>query len=131
MIDDLLENVLRWSKSTPNGIPHDAVYVGKRNYQVGEFNSHYGHRHTEENKKLIGSKSVNRNWNRPTNYSGAKNPRAKKVLVEVDGVSKTYDCLKDFHDDYKLIPYSTLKTMARKEMSYDKWKNVKVKYDIV
>ena len=131
MVDNLIEDITKWAKSTPNDLPNDAVYIGRKNSQVGEFNSHFGHRHTEDTKKLIGSKSVNRNWNRPTQYGGAKNPRAKRVEVEVNGVIKTYACLKEFYEEYKQIPYSTLKQLARKEMNSEKWKNVKVRYAVI
>jgi len=79
---------------------------------VGSNNTMYGKKHTEETKKLIGSKSVNRNWNKP-NHFGVNNPRAKKVLVEIGSIKKHYDCLKDFYDVYKIVPYSTLKYIAR------------------
>jgi group I intron endonuclease len=79
---------------------------------VGSNNTMYGKKHTEETKKLIGSKSVNRNWNKP-NHFGSKNPNAKKVLVESDSGKKYYDCLKDFYNECKKAPYSTLKSIAR------------------
>jgi hypothetical protein len=78
---------------------------------VGENNPMFGKKHTEETKALIGSKSVNRNWNKPNHY-GSKNPNAKKVLVEYDGIEQNYDCLKDFYNTISDIPYSTLKSIA-------------------
>lgn len=82
-----------------------------RNSMVGENNPMFGKKHTEETKALIGSKSVNRNWNKPNHY-GSKNPNAKKVLVECDGIKQNYDCLKDFYNTISDIPYSTLKSIA-------------------
>jgi group I intron endonuclease len=52
---------------------------------VGSNNTMYGKKHTEETKKLIGSKSVNRNWNKP-NHFGSKNPNAKIEFVIEDWV---------------------------------------------
>ena len=55
--------------------------------------------------------------------SGSNNPTAKKALVD----GKEYDCLKDALVDYPHIPYSTLKSMARKG-TYNKFHKVKVEY---
>jgi len=79
---------------------------------VGFNNPMYGKKHTEETKTLIGSKSINRNWNKP-NHFGVNNPNAKKVLIESSTEKKYYDCLKDFCNEFKIAPYSTLKTIAR------------------
>jgi group I intron endonuclease len=79
---------------------------------VGENNPMFGKKHTEKTKLLIGSKSVNRNWNKPNHY-GSKNPNAKKVLIECNGIKEEYDCLKDFFSNNSDIPYSTLKSIAR------------------
>jgi len=92
----------------------------------GKNNPMFGKKHSEKTKKLIGSKSVNRNWNKP-NHKGEKNPRAKIVLVEMDGVNKQYNCLKNFAEEVKIIPYSTLKNIA-KDGRYSKKYNLKISY---
>lgn len=92
----------------------------------GVNNPMYGKKHTEETKKLIGSKSINRNWRKP-NHKGEKNPRAKSVLVEMDGTIKKYSCLKYFAQECQNIPYSTLKYIARKEIFSKKY-NLKISY---
>ena len=78
----------------------------------GKNNPMYGKKHSEETKRIIGSKSVNRNWNKP-NHKGEKNPRAKKVLVEMDNLVNQFNCLKTFANSIKNIPYSTLKSIAK------------------
>jgi group I intron endonuclease len=75
-------------------------------------NPMWGKKHSEETKALIGSKSVNRNWNKP-NHFGSNNPNAKKVLVEIKSTKRYYDCLKDFYNESKIAPYSTLKSISR------------------
>lgn len=54
--------------------------------------------------------------------SGSKNPRAKSV--EING--KFYQCLKDALVDYSHIPYSSLKTAAKRGNS--KLYNLRIKY---
>lgn len=97
-----------WGKLTPS-----ERRTARQWSKIPSF-SMLGKHHTEVTKKLIGSKSVNRHWGRKTTINGHNNPKAKKVLVVVDGVEKYYDCLKYFHDEYSYIPYSTLKGMARR-----------------
>lgn len=92
----------------------------------GSNNPMFGRKHSDETKKLIGSKSVNRNWHHP-DFFGAKNPKAKKAIVEHNGVIKNYDCLKDACDDFN-ISYSSLKTIAKSKTNYSKKHNIKVKY---
>jgi len=92
----------------------------------GKNNPMFGKKHSKKTKKLIGSKSVNRNWNKP-NHKGEKNPRAKIVLVEMDGVNKQYNCLKNFAEEVEIIPYSTLKNIA-KDGRYSKKYNLKISY---
>ena len=125
-MDDLLEDLKLWAKSYKDEIPEDAIACGNHQ-QVGELNSHYGKKHTEETKRLIGSKSKNRNWAPAelTAHYGADNGKAKRVEVTVNGQVKFYDCLKDFHNEHKEIPYSSLKWMAQKEKSS---RGVSVKY---
>lgn len=48
--------------------------------------------------------------------SGSNNPRARRA--EVNG--KVYDCLKDALVDYPEVPYSTLKSYARKSSAKNK-----------
>ncbi len=124
-MDDLLEDLKIWAKSYKDEIPSDACNCGYN--QKGEFNSHYGIKHSEETKKLIGSKSKNRNWApaEVTAHYGSDNGRAKKVEVEINGEVKHYNCLKDFFNEYKKIPYSSLKWMAQKEKSS---RGIKIKY---
>jgi len=91
-----------------------------------------GRTHTEETKQLIGSKSVNRNWNRPTNYGGSNNPRARKAIVtDMNDNTVIYECLKDICNDYSQIPYSTLKGLVKRKNNYsEKW-GINVKwYDV-
>lgn len=117
-MDDLLENFKIWAKTYDNVIPEDAIKCGKQS-QAGEFNSHFGKKHTEETKRRIGAKSVNRNWapSEITAHHGADNGRAKSVEVNIDGSIKIYGCLKDFYNEYKIIPYSSLKWMAQTQKS--------------
>jgi|13_taG_2_1085334.scaffolds.fasta_scaffold00541_3 group I intron endonuclease len=78
----------------------------------GENNPMYGRKHSEETKKRIGFKSVNRNWRKPNHY-GANNPKAKKAIIIKNGVETEYQCLKDFWEENKNIPYATLKSLAQ------------------
>lgn len=91
----------------------------------GKNNPMFNRKHTEETKKKIGSKSVNRKWNKP-NHNGQKNPRAKKVLVECNGYSKEYNCLVDFSIESGLN-YSSLKSIA-KDGRFSKKYNLKIIY---
>jgi group I intron endonuclease len=93
---------------------------------VGSNNPMYGKKHTEETKSLIGSKSVNRNWNKP-NHFGLNNPNAKKVLVESSTEKKYYDCLKNYYNECKIVPYSTLKSIA-KAGRFSKKYEIKITY---
>lgn len=93
---------------------------------LGKNNPMFGKKHTEETKKLIGSKSVNRNWNKP-NFHKEKNPRAKKVLIEIDGEKKEYECLKTFSEEYKKLSYSMLKYLAQKQ-KFSKKHKIKIQY---
>jgi len=83
-----------------------------RKDMTGQNNPMFGKKHSEETKKKIGTKSVDRNWKKP-NHFGAKNPRAKKVLVEYENNIEYYECLKDFYDKNKSVSYSMLKYLAR------------------
>ncbi len=116
-MDDLLEDIRTWSKSHKDELPQDAKWCGKS--QNGIFNSHYGKKHSEETKKMIGSKSINRNWAPAelTAHYGSDNGRAKRVEVTINNEIKIYECLIDFYNEHKLIPYSSLKWMAQKEKS--------------
>ena len=67
-----------------------------------------GKKHSDETKKLIGSKSVNRNWGRKTSVVGHNNPMAKECYVN----GKHYQCLKYFWYENQNIPYSSLKSAA-------------------
>ena len=68
-----------------------------------------GKKHSEETKKLIGSKSVDRNWGRKTSVVGHNNPMAKECYVN----GKHYQCLKYFWYENQNIPYSSLKGAAK------------------
>jgi hypothetical protein len=116
-MDDLLEDIKTWSKTHKDEMPQDVKWCGKS--QKGVFNSHYGKKHSEETKKIIGSKSTNRNWAPAelTAHYGSDNGRSKKVEVTINNEIKIYECLMDFYNEYKLIPYSSLKWMAQKEKS--------------
>jgi group I intron endonuclease len=92
----------------------------------GSNNPMLGKKHSENTKKIIGSKSVNRNWHKP-NHHGKNNPRAKRVEVTIDANKYVYECLKDFSDEIKYIPYSTLKRIAR-DGRYSKKYNLKITY---
>lgn len=94
----------------------------------GSNNPMFGKKHSDETKKKIGLKSVNRNWTGPkTDYSGGKNPNAKKVIIFIGEQSLIYDCLKDFYNENQHIPYSTLKNIARNGR-YSKRYNLKIVY---
>jgi hypothetical protein len=125
-MDDLLEDLKLWAKSYKDEIPDDAIVCGNHN-QSGQLNSHYGIKHSEETKRLIGSKSKNRNWAPAelTAHYGSDNGKAKKVEVQINGEVKHYECLKDFYNEHKQIPYSSLKWMAQKGKSS---RGVSVKY---
>ncbi len=96
----------------------------KRN-KFGENNPMWQKKHSEETKKLIGSKSINRNWNHP-NHKGSSNPNAKKILVEMNGSKRYYNCLIDFCNNCGLN-YSTLKSIA-KDGRFSKKYNIKISY---
>ncbi len=97
-----------------------------RRNQSGSNNPMYGRKQTEETKQKIGLRSVNRNWHKP-NHEGSNNPRAKKVLVEMCGTKKKYDCLKEFYNETKIAPYGTLKYIA-KNGTFSKKYNLKITY---
>lgn len=97
-----------------------------RKNMMGENNPMYGKKHSEETKKLIGSKSVNRNWIKP-NHFGSKNPNSKKVLIELNGIKTEYDCLKEFHEVFGKLSYSMLKRLAQNG-NFSKRHNLKIKY---
>jgi group I intron endonuclease len=79
----------------------------------GSKNPMYGKKHTEETKKKIGSKSINRNWGRKTPVKGANNPNAKTIKVVFDnGNTVRFECIKDFCDEYK-YNYSTMKSLYK------------------
>lgn len=99
----------------------------KKRDQNGEKNPMYGKKHTEETKRKIGSKSVNRNWHRPNNYNGKNNPRAKPVIVDYNNKSIKYDCLKDFYSEYPILAYSTMKAIAQKNL-INKKHNLRITY---
>ena len=92
----------------------------------GDQNPMLGRKHSKETKKLIGSKSVNRNWRKPDHF-GKNNPKAKRVEVQIGDTKYSYECLKDFCDEIKVIPYSTLKHMARHGHFSTKY-NLRVRY---
>lgn len=59
-----------------------------------------GKTHSDETKRLIGSKSVNRNWGRKTPMNLANNPKAKSIQIEYgDGLQKRYGCIKELSID--------------------------------
>jgi len=116
-MDDLLTDIHEWAKSYTEELPEDAKWQGKS--QKGIYNSHYGMKHTEETKKRIGAKSKDRNW-APAEFTahyGSDNGMAKKVEVTINNDVKYYNCLKDFYNEHKEIPYSSLKWMAQKQKS--------------
>jgi group I intron endonuclease len=85
----------------------------KRPNMSGNNNPMFGKKHSEETKMKIGSKSVNRNWGRKTSVKGKNNPRAKRVKIIFDnGHTKTYDCLKDFADEFN-FNYSSIKSIYK------------------
>ncbi len=88
-----------------------------------------GLKHTEETKALIGSKSVNRNWNKPTTFGGAGNPNAKPVEIHwyETGKIERYDCLKDFANKYG-YNYSSMRMLAQRETKYSPKYKVRIKY---
>ena len=87
-----------------------------------------GHRHSNETKKKIGAKSVNRNWNRPTNYGGSANPNAKPVEVTYLDTNKIekYECLKDYSNKMG-YNYTTMKTIASRGTESKKY-NIRIRY---
>ena len=82
-----------------------------------------GKKHSDETKKLIGSKSVNRNWGRKTSVDGHNNPMAKECYVN----GKQYQCLKYFWYENQNIPYSTLKSAVNGK-GYIKKYNLTIQY---
>lgn len=80
----------------------------------GTNNGMHGKKHSEETKKKIGQKSINRNWGRKTPVTGGNNPRAIKINVMFeDGRKETFDCIKDFCIKYN-IKYTTFKNDYKK-----------------
>jgi len=94
----------------------------------GDNNGMYGKTHSDETKKLIGSKSINRNWHHP-DVKGSKNPKAKKVKVTYNNDVKFYDCMKDICNDYD-IPYGTIKGIVKNKTNYSEKYKIKVEYVI-
>jgi hypothetical protein len=93
-----------------------------RNWNINPTYGMLGKKHSEKTKKLIGFKSINRNWGRKTNVIGSNNPRAKKILVN----NKLYGCIKDFALENN-INYSTLKSYIARNTVY-KNLNMEIKY---
>lgn len=124
-MDDFLQDLKEWANSYKEELPKDAHWQG--NTQKGNLNSFYGKKHSEETKRKIGSKSKNRNWApaEKTAHYGSDNGRAKRVEVTINDEVRYYNCLMDFFNEYKEIPYSSLKWMAQKEKSS---RGVKIRY---
>ena len=80
-----------------------------RNWSRVPTYSMLGKKHSDKTKRLIGSKSVNRNWGRKTSVVGHNNPMAKECYVN----GKHYQCLKYFWYENQNIPYSSLKGAAK------------------
>lgn len=99
-----------WSQFTPE--ERKKMRRWGRSPVNGDNNPMYGKKHSDETKKLIGSKSVNRNWHKPDHH-GSKNPKSKKAIITINGVETEYSCLKEFWENNQHIPYSTLKGVAR------------------
>lgn len=79
----------------------------------GENNPMHGKKHSDETKRKIGSKSVNRNWGRKTPVDGGLNPKAIKVDLVFEDRTETFDCIKDAANKYD-IKYPTLKSAFKK-----------------
>lgn len=95
---------------------------------VGFNNPMYGKKHSIETKKMIGLKSVNRNWNKNTPWMiGENNHMSKRVLVEMNKIKKEYSSLSFFSKMVPNIPYSTLKSIAQKNRFSKKY-NLKITY---
>jgi group I intron endonuclease len=98
-----------------------ALRKWSRRCKLGELNPMHGKKHSEETRKKIGAKSVNRNWAKP-NHTGAKNPKAKVTKVTWgSGEVEFYDCLLDFWKaKAQHIPYATLKSAAQRAKHFSK-----------
>jgi hypothetical protein len=86
----------------------------------GANNPMWNKKHSEETKRRIGAKSVNRNWGRHTPVTGANNPTAKRARITHKGIEKIYDHLRAFCDECS-IPYATLKSIAQDGRYSKKW----------
>jgi hypothetical protein len=76
-------------------------------------NPMYGKKHSDETKKRIGEKSINRNWGRKTPVNGSNNPRA--ICIDVifdDGRIERYDYIKKFSDKYG-YNYGSIKSIYK------------------
>jgi group I intron endonuclease len=98
----------------------------KRNGNLGILNPMYGKKHSEETKRLIGSKSVNRKWV-SRDMTGSKNPNSKRVRISINDVEIIYECLKDFSLVFHGLSYESLKNMAQTRR-FNKKYNLKIEY---
>lgn len=80
---------------------------------TGEKNPMFGKKHSDETKKKIGFKSVNRNWGRKTSVKGSNNPKSKPIKVIFDdGKELIFGCIKDFCNEYQ-YNYSSIKSIYK------------------
>lgn len=70
--------------------------------------------HSEETKRKIGLKSVDRNWSKGPEHGkpGGLNPKAKKCEVKDDAGVYIFDCVKDYAI-FKHLNYNSLKTFCK------------------
>lgn len=94
--------------------------------QLGKPGTMLGKRHSEETKRKIGAKSVNRNWISYDKF-GAKNPRAKPCRVTWNGKTEEFGCLKEFAELHRL-PYSTIKGVAKQPTTRGKYSGLLVEW---
>jgi hypothetical protein len=94
-----------------------------------------GRKHSKETKRLIGSKSVNRNWHRPDpkRYLGAKNPNAKACRIYHNNEIRQFKCLRDLAKYYD-FDYNNMKYVAQQctknghAMKQGRYKGIMVEY---
>jgi len=98
-----------WSKMTKE----EKISNRNWNRNVPWLKDFWGRKLSEETKRKIGAKSINRDWGTKTPLPGEKNPKAVRINVIFDsGKTKQYGCIKDFANEFN-YNYATMKAIYR------------------